>query len=117
MDVGFAKIQSGTANLIQFINLADYETLTDEIYSTISTNINISHLKLRKLQILLSGAKIPIDLEDLKRNCKYGGDYNPEHRSIVAFWCALESFDDMQKQQLLKFVISCSRPPLLGFKD
>uniref|UniRef100_A0A1B0FE55 Ubiquitin-protein ligase E3C n=1 Tax=Glossina morsitans morsitans TaxID=37546 RepID=A0A1B0FE55_GLOMM len=71
----------------------------------------------KELQILISGAEIPIDLEDLKRNCKYGGDYNPEHPSIVAFWSALESFDDMQKRQLLKFVTSCSRPPLLGFKD
>uniref|UniRef100_A0A1A9WVS9 HECT-type E3 ubiquitin transferase n=1 Tax=Glossina brevipalpis TaxID=37001 RepID=A0A1A9WVS9_9MUSC len=71
----------------------------------------------KELQILISGAEIPIDLDDLKRNCKYGGDYNPEHPSIVAFWSALESFDDLQKRQLLKFVTSCSRPPLLGFKD
>ncbi|KAM7341804.1 ubiquitin-protein ligase E3C [Cochliomyia hominivorax] len=71
----------------------------------------------KELQILISGAEIPIDLEDLKKHCKYGGEYSPEHPSIVAFWSALESFDDLQKRQLLKFVTSCSRPPLLGFKD
>uniref|UniRef100_T1PGI9 Ubiquitin-protein ligase E3C n=1 Tax=Musca domestica TaxID=7370 RepID=T1PGI9_MUSDO len=71
----------------------------------------------KELQILISGAEIPIDLEDLKRHCKYGGEYSPEHPSIIAFWAALEGFDDLQRRQLLKFVTSCSRPPLLGFKD
>ncbi|KAH8284660.1 hypothetical protein KR018_011151 [Drosophila ironensis] len=71
----------------------------------------------KELQILISGAEIPIDLEDLKKHCKYGGEFTPEHPSIVAFWTALEGFDDLQRRQLLKFVTSCSRPPLLGFKD
>ncbi|XP_030554111.1 ubiquitin-protein ligase E3C [Drosophila novamexicana] len=71
----------------------------------------------KELQILISGAEIPIDLEDLKKHCKYGGEYTPEHPSIVAFWEAVEGFDDLQRRQLLKFVTSCSRPPLLGFKD
>ncbi|KAH8403751.1 hypothetical protein KR215_002236 [Drosophila sulfurigaster] len=71
----------------------------------------------KELQILISGAEIPIDLEDLKKHCKYGGEYTPEHPSIVAFWTAVEGFDDLQRRQLLKFVTSCSRPPLLGFKD
>ncbi|XP_052838360.1 ubiquitin-protein ligase E3C [Drosophila gunungcola] len=71
----------------------------------------------KELQILISGAEIPIDLEDLKKHCKYGGEFTPEHPSIVAFWEALEGFDDLQRRQLLKFVTSCSRPPLLGFKD
>lgn len=70
----------------------------------------------KELQILISGAEIPIDLEDLKKHCKYGGEYSPEHPSIVAFWEAVEGFDDLQRRQLLKFVTSCSRPPLLGFK-
>ncbi|KAM8713192.1 hypothetical protein ACLKA7_013494 [Drosophila subpalustris] len=71
----------------------------------------------KELQILISGAEIPIDLEDLKKHCKYGGEYTPEHPSIMAFWTAVEGFDDLQRRQLLKFVTSCSRPPLLGFKD
>ncbi|XP_017478556.1 PREDICTED: ubiquitin-protein ligase E3C [Rhagoletis zephyria] len=71
----------------------------------------------KELQILISGAEIPIDLEDLKRHCKYGGEYSPEHPSIIVFWSVLESFNDLQRRQLLKFVTSCSRPPLLGFKD
>uniref|UniRef100_A0A1A9ZWU9 Uncharacterized protein n=1 Tax=Glossina pallidipes TaxID=7398 RepID=A0A1A9ZWU9_GLOPL len=38
IDVSFAKIQSGTVNLIHVIALEDYETLTEEIYSAISSN-------------------------------------------------------------------------------
>uniref|UniRef100_A0A0A1XNT7 Ubiquitin-protein ligase E3C n=1 Tax=Zeugodacus cucurbitae TaxID=28588 RepID=A0A0A1XNT7_ZEUCU len=71
----------------------------------------------KELQILISGAEIPIDLDDLKKHCKYGGEYSLEHPSIVLFWSVLESFNDLQRRQLLKFVTSCSRPPLLGFKD
>jgi ubiquitin-protein ligase E3 C len=33
------------------------------------------------------------------------------------FWEVISSFTERQKQQLLKFVTSCSRPPLLGFKE
>lgn len=29
----------------------------------------------------------------------------------------MHKFTDLQRRQLLRFVTSCSRPPLLGFKD
>ena len=32
------------------------------------------------------------------------------------FWSVVSSFNDDQRRKLLKFVTSCSRPPLLGFK-
>ena len=47
--------------------------------------------------------------------CTSGG-YTEDHIVIKNFWTAVESFTDEQKRQLLKFVTSCSRPPLLGFK-
>nr|XP_053635145.1 ubiquitin-protein ligase E3C-like [Cherax quadricarinatus] len=43
--------------------------------------------------------------------------YNAEHPTIQAFWQVLRGFDETQKRQLLKFVTSCSHPPLLGFKE
>lgn len=45
------------------------------------------------------------------------GEYKDDHESINMFWKVVESFTEEEKQQLLKFVTSCSRPPLLGFKD
>ena len=68
----------------------------------------------RELQILISGTPSPIDLEDLKANTNYTGGYSPEHLTIIKFWEVVETFNETQKAQLLKFVTSCSRPPLLG---
>lgn len=44
------------------------------------------------------------------------GGYTADHPVIVAFWRVTEGFTDKQKCELLKFVTSCSRPPILGFK-
>lgn len=70
----------------------------------------------KEFQVLISGAEIPVDVDDLEVHTKYGGDFGPEHRTIRHFWHVVHGFDDLQRRQLLKFVTSCSRPPLLGFK-
>lgn len=71
----------------------------------------------KELQVLISGAPTPIDLEDLKINTKYSGGYEESHPVIKCFWRVVNEFNETQRRQLLKFVTSCSRPPLLGFKD
>ncbi|KAG8297041.1 Ubiquitin-protein ligase E3C [Homalodisca vitripennis] len=45
------------------------------------------------------------------------GGYSAEHPTIKMFWTTVSEFNDIQRRQLLKFVTSCSRPPLLGFKE
>ena len=69
-----------------------------------------------ELQVLISGAAVPIDIEDLKQYTNYSGGYTADHVVIKMFWKVVERFTDQQKRQLLKFITSCSRPPLLGFK-
>ena len=71
----------------------------------------------RELQVLVSGAFIPVDFEDLKQHTVYSGGYTSTHPVIVNFWQVVSTFNDTGRRQLLKFVTSCSRPPLLGFKD
>ncbi|CAH2236380.1 jg10760 [Pararge aegeria aegeria] len=71
----------------------------------------------RELQLLISGAEVPIDLDDLRRHTQYGGPFSEAHATVKCFWRVVETFTDEQRRQLLKFVTSCSRPPLLGFKD
>ncbi|XP_058057066.1 ubiquitin-protein ligase E3C isoform X2 [Anopheles bellator] len=71
----------------------------------------------KELQVLISGAEIPVDVHDLRQHTRYGGDFSLEHPAIQLFWKVVEQFDDIQRRLLLKFVTSCSRPPLLGFKD
>ena len=44
------------------------------------------------------------------------GGYADDNDYIVALWSILEEFNDTKRRKFLKFVTSCSRPPLLGFK-
>lgn len=71
----------------------------------------------QEVQILIGGVNSPIDLDDLRRNTNYGGLYDDEHPVIQAFWKVVNTFDQEQRRQLLRFATSCSRPPLLGFKE
>ncbi|KAA0195333.1 hypothetical protein HAZT_HAZT002927 [Hyalella azteca] len=71
----------------------------------------------RELQTMISGSATPVDINDLKKNTKYSGDYTAKHKTIRLFWQVVEQFDEQHRRLLLKFVTSCSRPPLLGFKD
>ena len=67
--------------------------------------------------MLISGAYAPVDVEDLRQHTHYSGGYTSTHAVIQHFWKVVAAFDDRRKRQLLKFVTSCSRPPLLGFKE
>ncbi|KAF5355124.1 hypothetical protein D9756_005712 [Leucocoprinus leucothites] len=71
----------------------------------------------QEVQILLGGVNTSIDIQDLKNNTNYGGLYDPGHPTILLFWKVVNSFSEDQKRLLLRFVSSCSRPPLLGFKE
>jgi len=76
----------------------------------------ISFFDVCEFQLLISGNINTIDLEDLKANTKYSNGYNVNHETIQLFWLVVENFTNEQQSALLKFVTSCSRAPLLGFK-
>jgi ubiquitin-protein ligase E3 C len=40
----------------------------------------------QEVQVLLGGVNTPIDLNDLRRNTNYGGLYDDNESTIVAFW-------------------------------
>jgi len=69
-----------------------------------------------ELQHLISGDDSPVDVDDLRRHVHYGGGYHPSQPYIIAFWQILTDFDADERAKFLKFVTSCSRPPLLGFQ-
>ncbi|KAI5644947.1 HECT-domain (ubiquitin-transferase) domain-containing protein [Phthorimaea operculella] len=124
---GGANIPVTAENRIEYIHLvADYK-LNRQIRAQcnafkrgLMSVVNGEWLRMfscRELQLLISGSEVPIDIEDMKRNIQYAGGFSAEHPTIQHFWKVVENFTDQQKRQLLKFVTSCSRPPLLGFKD
>ena len=87
----------------------------------------------QEVQILIRGVNSLIDLDDLRRHMNYGGLYDDNHETVVMFWNVsphisvlplafssvlihsqvVNSFDQEQRRALLRFVTSCSRPPLL----
>ncbi|XP_076828121.1 ubiquitin-protein ligase E3C [Brachyhypopomus gauderio] len=124
---GGKDIPVTTANRIAYIHLvADYR-LNKQIRSHclafrqgLANVVNLEWLRMfdqQEIQVLISGALVPICLEDLKKFTNYSGGYSATHPVIKIFWEVVESFTDDEKRKLLKFVTSCSRPPLLGFKE
>uniref|UniRef100_A0A3B4B1D1 HECT-type E3 ubiquitin transferase n=1 Tax=Periophthalmus magnuspinnatus TaxID=409849 RepID=A0A3B4B1D1_9GOBI len=71
-----------------------------------------------EVQRLISGDNAEIDLDDLKKHTVYYGGFHSSHRVIIWLWDILSSdFNAEERAMFLKFVTSCSRPPLLGFKE
>ena len=69
---------------------------------------------------MLIGGKDPgvgFDVDDLRRHARYSGGYHPDQPYVQAFWRVVASFNKQQRADLLRFVTSCSRPPLRGFRQ
>jgi ubiquitin-protein ligase E3 C len=69
----------------------------------------------QELQMLISGEEGPLDIAQWQRSCQYSGGYHPSQPIIREFWEVVESFTAQQQRGLLRFITSCSRPPLQGF--
>lgn len=75
-----------------------------------------------ELQRLVGGDSREIDVEDLRRNTTYGGLYvvgddGQEHETVRMFWRVMAGLEDKQRREVLKFVTSTPRAPLLGFSQ
>ncbi|KAK0207871.1 HECT-domain-containing protein [Desarmillaria ectypa] len=124
---GGSTIAVTRENRLQYIYLVSHYRLSKQIklqseafFEGLSETIDPKWLRMfnqQEAQILIGGVNSPIDLEDLRENTNYGGLYDNNEPTIVAFWKVVETFDQDQRRALLRFVTSCSRPPLLGFKE
>ncbi|KAL6918020.1 hypothetical protein ACHAPO_000171 [Fusarium lateritium] len=75
-----------------------------------------------ELQRLVGGDSSEIDIEDLRKHTIYSGIYEigddgEEHDTIKIFWKVMRSFTDAQRRDVLKYVSSTPRAPLLGFSQ
>uniref|UniRef100_A0A7E4VEV6 Ubiquitin-protein ligase E3B n=1 Tax=Panagrellus redivivus TaxID=6233 RepID=A0A7E4VEV6_PANRE len=78
----------------------------------------ISLFSTHELQSLISGVGRDVDISDLRRHVQYFGGFHSNHRVIKWLWQIVESDFSVEERKLfLKFVTSCSRPPLLGFAN
>ncbi|PON56137.1 HECT domain containing protein [Parasponia andersonii] len=123
---GGKDISVTNENKMQYIHaIADYKLnrqmlpFSNAFYRGLTDLISPSWLKLfnaREFNQLLSGGDHDIDVDDLRTNTRYTGGYSEGSRTIKIFWEVLKGLEPKQRCMLLKFVTSCSRPPLLGFK-
>ncbi|KAF4454555.1 ubiquitin-protein ligase E3 C [Fusarium austroafricanum] len=75
-----------------------------------------------ELQRLVGGDSSEIDIKDLRQNTIYSGLYEigddgQEHDTIKLFWKVMRGFTDAQRRDVLKYVSSTPRAPLLGFSQ
>lgn len=113
-------------NKLQYIHaIADYKLnrqilpLSNAFYRGLTDLISASWLKLfnaTEFNQLLSGGNYDIDVDDLRNNTRYTGGYSEGNRTVKIFWEVITGFEPKERCMLLKFVTSCSRAPLLGFK-
>ncbi|KAJ0087886.1 hypothetical protein Patl1_32315 [Pistacia atlantica] len=113
-------------NKMQYVHaMADYKLnrqilpFSNAFYRGLTDLIQPSWLKLfnaSEFNQLLSGGKHDIDVDDLRNNTRYTGGYSEGSRTVKLFWEVIEGFEPKERCMLLKFVTSCSRAPLLGFK-
>lgn len=112
------------ANRVQYIYLmADYRLNTRIATQTAAFVHGLNELIPRpwltmfnpdELQMLIAGAEEAIDIDDMQRNTVLHG-YEPDSPAIQQFWRVLRSLPAEDVRNLLRFITSCPRPPLLGF--
>ncbi|KAI2636747.1 hypothetical protein GGS21DRAFT_513023 [Xylaria nigripes] len=91
----------------------------------LGTIINLSWLSMfnqSELQRLIGGDSSEIDVEDLRKNTFYSGLYaigddGQEHPTIKFFWDVMRNLKDSERRDVLKYVTSTPRAPLLGFSQ
>ncbi|EFJ40292.1 hypothetical protein VOLCADRAFT_99935 [Volvox carteri f. nagariensis] len=62
------------------------------------------------------GGAAPLDVADMRRWTRYSGGYSPDSTTVKLFWRVVAELTPNQQSALLRFVTSCSRPPLGGFR-
>ncbi|XP_072956198.1 E3 ubiquitin-protein ligase UPL7 [Typha angustifolia] len=123
---GGKNVSVTNENKLQYVHaMADYKLnrrilpFANAFYRGLSDLISPSWLSLfnaNEFNQLLSGGRNDINIDDLRSNTKYTGGYSESSRTVKLFWEVVKGFKPTEKCMLLKFVTSCSRAPLLGFK-
>ena len=57
----------------------------------------------------------PVDVGDLRKHTRYAAGYNAMSPTVRDLWAVVGEMGRDDRALFLKFVTSCSRPPLLGF--
>ncbi|VDD78561.1 unnamed protein product [Mesocestoides corti] len=134
---GGSSIPVTNATRVEYVHLVANYKLNRQIYrqskafiAGMADVLFLDWLRLfdaEELQVLISGADMDIDVDDLKAHTHYVGGMkspNPSDMTLPAnkmtveiFWRVVHGFTQEQKRSLLRFATACSRPPMFGFQD
>ncbi|GMM28144.1 ubiquitin-ubiquitin ligase [Martiniozyma asiatica (nom. inval.)] len=120
------SVQVNLQNRLQFVFLltkfkleTQFQTLTDSFLEGLFSVIEPHWLSLfdsHELQTLISGGEQQINIDDLFDNVEFGG-FSRQDETVQHLYEILDEFDNDHRAQFLKFVTSCPKQPLLGFKE
>eukprot|EP01125_Pyxidicula_operculata_P002631 TRINITY_DN1247_c2_g2_i1.p1 TRINITY_DN1247_c2_g2~~TRINITY_DN1247_c2_g2_i1.p1 ORF type:complete len:721 (+),score=241.81 TRINITY_DN1247_c2_g2_i1:85-2163(+) len=123
---GGTNIELSRENLRMYLKSMAYHKLSKNVHSIIDHFRRglfsvipykwLSFFNNHEFQYLISGNSGGIDIIDLRNNTKYSNGFTENHPTVQMLWIVLSEFTPEQQAKFLKFVTSCSRPPLLGFK-
>ncbi|KAI8831190.1 hypothetical protein BJ741DRAFT_537023 [Chytriomyces cf. hyalinus JEL632] len=85
-------------------------------FRTIMQSKFIRFFSPNELQVLMSGENVEINVADLRQHTRYEGGYFDQHPTIRLFWQVIEEMQGKERNVFLKFVTSCSNPPVGGFR-
>ncbi|KJE90545.1 ubiquitin-protein ligase E3B [Capsaspora owczarzaki ATCC 30864] len=122
---GGRAVSVTTANRILYVHLmADFRMNTQlrvqsqafiHGFRTVIPDSSLRIFSSSELQKLISGDSVDFDVSDLRRHTTYYGGYHDSHRTVQWLWECVAELDTKERCLFLKFVTSCSKPPILGF--
>ena len=120
-----ADIPVSAANRLEYVFLVAHYRLNTQMrrpcdtflrgFSEVVPSSWVGMFSPSELQLVLGGSDAPLDVDDWEANTSYSGGYHARHPVIMWLWTVLREYDATRRAATLKFVTSCSRPPLLGF--
>ncbi|CAG9464760.1 unnamed protein product [Pedinophyceae sp. YPF-701] len=124
---GGATVSVGNGNVMQYIHLVAHYKLNRQIAPQCAAFIRgfnqlikpqwIRVFAPEEIQTLIGGSLEAIDLADMRAHVEYHSGYANGHPVIERFWRVVAAMTPQDQAALLRFVTSCSRPPLLGFSQ
>lgn len=122
---GGADIAVTAANRLEYVFLISHYRLNTQMrrpcdaflrgFGGVVPSAWVTMFSPAELRLVLGGSDAPLDLDDWRAHATYASGYHAEHPVIRWLWNVLRGFTTQQQAAALKFVTSCSRPPLMGF--
>ncbi|KAJ3121308.1 hypothetical protein HK100_012434 [Physocladia obscura] len=123
---GGAAIEVNNENKFEYIHIMSDYKLNQECkaqfkalvggFRSIMPEKYIRFFSPQELQTLMSGENVDFDIADLRKYTRYEAGYFDQHATIRLFWQVVTELSPKEKNAFLKFVTSCSNPPVGGFK-